>query len=66
MDSRAYNVAMDPNKPPVKLIGIAGLGLIGGSLGLDLQSLGYEVIGLTNKPESVKRAKELGLASEVS
>ena len=47
-------------------IGIVGLGLIGGSLGLDLQSLGLRVHGLVNRPETLKRAKERGLASIVS
>ncbi len=47
-------------------IGIIGLGLIGGSLGLDLQNLGYEVVGLVNKEETAKRAKERGLAQFIS
>ena len=31
-------------------IGIVGMGLIGGSLGLDLQELGFEVFGIIAKP----------------
>ena len=47
-------------------IGIVGLGLIGGSLGLDLQNLGYEVYGLVNREETASRAKERGLAQFIS
>ena len=43
-------------------IGIIGLGLIGGSLGLDLQSLGCRVYGLTRQESTAQRAKERGLA----
>ncbi len=37
-------------------IGIIGLGLIGGSLGLDLTARGYEVIGISRKQETCDRA----------
>nr|YP_002049243.1 prephenate dehydrogenase [Paulinella chromatophora]ACB43033.1 prephenate dehydrogenase [Paulinella chromatophora] len=47
-------------------LGIVGLGLIGGSLGLDLQSLGYTVHGIVSKEQRVKRARERGLATVVS
>ncbi len=47
-------------------IGIVGLGLIGGSLGLDLQSLGYKVSGVTNRLSNAERAKERGLAQVIS
>ena len=47
-------------------IGIVGLGLIGGSLGLDLQNLGHEVYGLVNRAETASRAKERGLAQFIS
>ncbi len=47
-------------------IGIIGLGLIGGSLGLDLQHLGYEVCGLVKREETVIKAKERGLAEFIS
>ncbi len=47
-------------------IGIVGLGLIGGSLGIDLQTLGWTVNGLVNKAQTAKRAKERGLATIVS
>ena len=49
-----------------KKIGIVGLGLIGGSLGLDLQELGYKVHGLTKKSSTATRAKERNLAQETS
>ena len=43
-------------------IGIVGLGLIGGSLGLDLQKLGYTVYGITNREKTAKKARERHLA----
>lgn len=43
-----------------------GLGLIGGSLGLDLQAAGWEVRALTHRPATAQRARERGLASAVS
>ncbi len=47
-------------------IGIVGLGLIGGSIGLDLQKIGYEVHGLVHKEQTRERAKERGLATIIS
>lgn len=47
-------------------VGIVGLGLIGGSIGLDLMSLGVSVKGLVRNPQNVYRAKERGLAEVVS
>jgi arogenate dehydrogenase (NADP+) len=41
-------------------IGIVGLGLIGGSLGLDFRSLGYRVVGASRKPETCDRAVAIG------
>ncbi len=43
-----------------------GLGLIGGSLGLDLQQLGIEVRALVHRPATAERAQQRGLASAVS
>jgi len=37
-------------------IGIVGLGLIGGSLGLDLRSQGHRVLGVSRKPATCERA----------
>jgi len=47
-------------------IGIVGLGLIGGSLSLDLQKLGYRIYGLTHRKESVKKAKQRSLGTVIS
>ena len=47
-------------------IGIVGLGLIGGSLGLKLQSLEHIVYGVTNNSFNAKKAKERKLANFVS
>jgi len=47
-------------------VGIVGLGLIGGSLGLDLQALGACVRALVHRPETAARARERGLATTVS
>ncbi len=47
-------------------IGIVGLGLIGGSLGLELQSLGHEVRGLVHRHKTAERAKSRGLAQVIS
>ncbi len=41
-------------------IGIVGLGLIGGSLGLDLRSLGYRVVGASRKQDTCDRAVAIG------
>jgi arogenate dehydrogenase (NADP+) len=47
-------------------VGIVGLGLIGGSLGLDLQRLGLEVRGVVHRQATVERAQARGLAQRVS
>ncbi len=47
-------------------IGIVGLGLIGGSLGLELQSIGLQVRGLVHRPVTAERAKARGLAQKIS
>jgi arogenate dehydrogenase (NADP+) len=47
-------------------VGIVGLGLIGGSLGLDLQARGACVRALVHRPETAMRARERGLATTVS
>ena len=47
-------------------IGIVGLGLIGGSLGLDLQKLGYTVYGITHREKTAKEAKKRKLAQIIS
>ena len=47
-------------------IGIVGLGLIGGSIGLDLQNLDYEVYGLVNHEKNLVKARERKLAQVIS
>ena len=47
-------------------IGIVGLGLIGGSIGLDLRSHGVEVQGLVHRQQTADRALARGLVSAVS
>ena len=47
-------------------IGIVGLGLIGGSLGLKLQSLNHTIYGIVNNEINEKKAKEKKLANFVS
>ena len=47
-------------------VGLVGLGLIGGSLGLDLQALGCEVRGVTHRQVTADRALERGLVQSVS
>ena len=47
-------------------IGIVGLGLIGGSIGLKLQSLNHTVYGVTNNDINEMRAKERKLANIIS
>ena len=47
-------------------IGIVGLGLIGGSIGLKLQSLNHTVYGVTNNNSNEAKAKERKLANIIS
>ena len=47
-------------------IGIVGLGLIGGSLGLKLQSLNHTIYGIANNALNEKKAKEKKLANFIS
>jgi len=47
-------------------IGIVGLGLIGGSLGLKLQSLNHTIYGIANNEFNKKKAQEKKLANFVS
>ena len=47
-------------------IGIVGLGLIGGSLGLKLQSINHTIYGIANNEHNEKKAKEKKLANFVS
>ncbi len=47
-------------------IGIVGLGLIGGSLALDLQKQGHTIYGITHREESAVAAKKKKLAQVIS
>jgi arogenate dehydrogenase (NADP+) len=47
-------------------IGIIGLGLIGGSLGLDLRSLGYQVLGVSRREQTCETAIERGIVDAAS
>jgi len=47
-------------------IGIVGLGLIGGSLGLKLQSLNHTIYGIANNEFNEKKAKDKKLANFIS
>jgi len=51
---------------PIENIGIVGLGLIGGSLGLDLQKLGYTVYGITHREKTARQARKRKLANFIS
>jgi len=47
-------------------VGIVGLGLIGGSIALDLRRLGVVVHGLVHRPDTGQRALQRGLVDQVS
>ncbi|MGB3691217.1 MAG: prephenate/arogenate dehydrogenase [Spirulinaceae cyanobacterium] len=47
-------------------VGIVGLGLIGGSLGLDLRSLGFEVLGISRREKTCSRALDKKIVDEAS
>ncbi|MEP0868422.1 prephenate/arogenate dehydrogenase [Trichocoleus desertorum AS-A10] len=47
-------------------IGIVGLGLIGGSLGLDLRSRGYQVLGVSRQEHTCQRAIARGAVDDAS
>jgi arogenate dehydrogenase (NADP+) len=47
-------------------IGIVGLGLIGGSLGLDFRRLGHTVIGVARRPETCEAALQCGAIDQAS
>lgn len=47
-------------------IGIIGLGLIGGSLGLDLRSCGYQVLGVSRREQVCQKATARGVVDIAS
>ena len=50
----------------VRRVGVVGLGLIGGSIGLDLRALGVSVQGLVHRASTADRALQRGLVDAVS
>lgn len=54
--------ASDQPISPKPTVGIVGLGLIGGSLGLDLRRRGYPVLGVSRRAETCDRAVARGAA----
>jgi arogenate dehydrogenase (NADP+) len=48
------------------VVGLVGLGLIGGSLGLDLRARGWDVRGFVRRESTAERARQRGLAGRVS
>lgn len=46
-------------------ITVIGLGLIGGSLAIDLKKIGHHLIGVDNSPSHVQQALDLDLVNEV-
>lgn len=48
------------------IIGIVGLGLIGGSLGLDLKKQGHRVLGISRRDSTTQRAISMGVVSAAS
>lgn len=50
----------------VRTVGIVGLGLIGGSLGLDLRSRGYRVIGVSQRASTCETAELRGVVDRAS
>ncbi|MEL6462404.1 MAG: prephenate/arogenate dehydrogenase [Cyanobacteria bacterium J06621_15] len=48
------------------IIGIVGLGLIGGSLALDLKKQGHHVLGVSHRDSTTQRAISLGIVSQAS
>jgi len=44
---------------------VVGLGLIGGSMAIDLKAKGHYIIGVDKSPSHIEQALELGLADEV-
>lgn len=61
-------MAPDPVTPPwcAAPVGIVGLGLIGGSIALDLRRRGITVHGLVHRDSTAVRAQERGLVDRVS
>ena len=68
-DSNIQKIVINNRKAQIiqsMKIGIVGLGLIGGSLGLRLQSLNHTIYGIANNEFNEKKAKDKKLANFVS
>ncbi|MFQ6538915.1 MULTISPECIES: prephenate/arogenate dehydrogenase [Aphanothece] len=66
MTARLVSDAEPAHEPLQGPVGIVGLGLIGGSLGLDLLAQGVEVRALVHRAATAERALARGLATAVS
>jgi arogenate dehydrogenase (NADP+) len=55
---------MNSSTEQMTTVGIVGLGLIGGSLGLDLRSRGFQVYGVSSQERTCRLAVERGIADE--
>ena len=66
MTSRQRDLVQDPGPLHDQPVGIVGLGLIGGSLGLDLQAAGVEVRALVHRESTAQRARQRQLATVIS
>lgn len=66
MQERVRGLNVNVSMGKFKNIGIAGLGLIGGSLALEIKKRGiaYRVTGFSRKPSTLERAKSRGIIDE--
>ena len=65
MTSSQGESAQGPGALHARPVGLVGLGLIGGSLGLDLQAAGLEVRALVHRERTADRARERRLADRI-
>jgi arogenate dehydrogenase (NADP+) len=65
MTSSQGESAQGPGTLRERPVGLVGLGLIGGSLGLDLQAAGLEVRALVHRESTAERARERQLAQRI-
>jgi len=65
MTSSQGESAQGPGTLRARPVGLVGLGLIGGSLGLDLQAAGLEVRALVHRASTAERARERQLAQRI-
>lgn len=68
-DTDLNNTALDnttDKADKISTVGIVGLGLIGGSLGLDLRSQGYRVMGASQRASTCETAEARGVVDRAS